>query len=165
MKHSLSGVLVLLVSAVAMAIAAAAPFTEYVSQEAIAGEPSEIGHHARWDEACEALEAPRLTIERAPNHGNICVSRGPVELVVSRSHAGLNCIGKSIKGVHVIYSPRLGFTGVDTVRYGLDVPEGHVSLEVSIVIQPGKMRAPVATSLTGDAQSSGPVPECAPLAS
>jgi hypothetical protein len=172
MKHSLSGVIVLFVSASAMAFAAAAApyseyaFTEYVSQETTAGEPSEIGHHARWDDTCEALDAPRLTIERAPSHGNICVSQGPVDVVVSRSHAGLSCIGKSVKGLHVIYSPRSGFTGVDTVRYGLDVPEGHVSLEVSIVIQPGRMKpSPVATSLTGNAQSSGPMPECAPLAS
>src|ERR1700743_3648050 len=122
MKHSLSGVMVLFASVSVMAVAAAAPpLPEYFSQEATAGEPSEIGHHARWDDTCEALDAPRLTIERAPSHGNICVSRGPVELVVSRSHAGLRCIGKSIKGVHVIYSPRAGFTGVDTVRYGLDV--------------------------------------------
>jgi len=167
MQRTLSGVFIVSLSVVAMATAVGAPlFTEYVSEEAIAGAPSEIGHHARWDDACEALEAPRITIERAPTHGNVCINRGDVNLVISRSRAGLRCIGKSISGVHVIYSPRSDFTGTDTIRYGLDVPEGHVSLEVSIVIQPGRSSAsPIAASTVTDVQPSGPMPECPSLAS
>jgi len=167
MQRTLSGVLVVSLAVLAMATAVAAPlFTEYVSEEAIAGTPAAIGHHARWDDACEALEAPRITIERAPAHGNVCINRGEVNLVISRSRAGLRCIGKSVSGVHVVYSPLSGFTGTDTIRYGLDVPEGHVSLEVSIVIQPGRASAsPIATSTASEIQPSGPMPECPSLAS
>lgn len=167
MQRTLCGVLVLSLAVLAAATAVGAPaFTEYVSEEATAGAPSEIGHHARWDDTCEALDAPRITIERAPVHGNVCIYRGNVNLVVSRSRAGLRCIGRSIPGVHVIYNPQSGFTGTDTIRYGLDVPEGHVSLEVSIVIQPGRTTAsPIAASTSDDVQPSGPMPECPSLAS
>ena len=93
-------------------------------------------------------------------------NKGDVNLVISRSRAGLECIGKSIPGVHVIYNARSGFTGTDTMRYGLDVPEGHVSLEVSIVIQAGRASSsPIATSAAGESQPSGPMPECPSLAS
>jgi hypothetical protein len=167
MQRTLSGVLVLSLATIAMTAAVAAPLlTEYVSEAAVAGTPSEIGHHARWDDSCEALEAPRITIERAPSHGNVCINKGDVNLVISRSRAGLKCIGKSIPGVHVIYNARSGFTGTDTMRYGLDVPEGHVSLEVSIVIQAGRASSsPIATSAAGETQPSGPMPECPSLAS
>lgn len=161
MKRIVVSVMILSFSALAIAAAAVPSVTEYVAQEAFAGEPSEIGHHARWDLVCEALAAPRLTLERAPGHGRICVSKGDVRLVVSRSHAGMNCIGKSIEGVHVIYSPRSDFAGIDTVRYGLDVPEGHVSFEVSIMIKLGRMKSSsVSTAAGDDARPPGPIPEC-----
>ncbi len=165
MKRTLTGV-ILVPASLAIAAAASPAVTEYATREAIAGEPSEIGHHARWDTACEALDAPRLTVERAPSHGSVCVSTGEVQLVVSRSNVGLSCICKSVNGVHVVYHPQSGFTGSDTIRYGLDVPEGHVSFEVSIVIKLGRMKSsPVSTSTIDAAQPSGPMLECPPLAS
>ncbi len=165
MKRTLTGV-ILVPASLAIAAAASPAVTEYATREAIAGEPSEIGHHARWNATCEALESPLLTVERAPSHGSVCVSKGEVSVVLSRSGRALSCIGKTISGVHVIYHPQSSFSGSDTIRYGLDVPEGHVSFEVSIVIKLGRMKSsPVSTSTIDAAQSSGPMLECPPLAS
>lgn len=158
---------VILLSASAMVIAVASPgMIEHVLRQSRAGEPAEIGHHARWNASCAALDAPRLTIERAPDYGRLCVNKGQVQLVVSRSSAGQSCIGRSINGVHVVYIPRSGFTGTDTLRYALDVPEGHVSLEVSITVGSGTMKSsPSSTSVMSNTQPSGPIPECPSLAS
>ncbi len=136
--------------------------TESATNSTTAGEAAEIGHHARWNTKCESLAAPRVTIEQPPGHGRVCLSEGPVQPEMSRSGVALNCVGKTVQGLHVVYSPHREFTGVDTLRYGLDAPEGHVSRDVSIVIRPAPGSFEPGLAAGAEVQAPGPMPECPP---
>lgn len=157
----LSAMVVGLVASAGLFAARSQAAVERVTHVTTAGKAAEIGHHARWNANCDSAAAPRLSIEQPPAHGRLCVVPGPIRPVMSRSGVGLNCVGRTIEGVHVVYSPHAAFTGIDTLRYGLDAPEGHVSRDVSIMIEPaGGSPASATTAVTGDVQDPGPMPEC-----
>lgn len=149
------------VVATALLAATAQATIERAIHMTTAGNSAEIGHHARWNANCDAAPAPRVTLEQPPGHGIVCVSPGPIQPVISRSGAALNCVGKTVQGIHVVYSPHAAFAGVDTLRYGLDAPEGHVSRDVSITVQgKGQTTLTPTSSSSSDVQGPGPMPEC-----
>ncbi len=151
-----------LAAAVAQVASAASQF-ETVSYEIASGVPAVIGEHARWNELCRALDAPPVILERPAVQGSVCVRHDLITSIQTRSGRAANCIGRRLNGVLVIYRPRPGFSGTDTLRYGLDFPEGRVSREITIDIQartgvaPGFfLDAPAAPLRAGDR-----IPECA----
>ena len=131
-----------LAAAVAATIAFAATQFETATYAISGSVASVIGEHARWNEACRALDAPLVTLERAAGHGAVCIRHDVITSIQTRSGRAANCIGRRLNGVLVIYQPRPGFSGADSLRYGLDFPEGHVSREIVIEIQPGSGARP-----------------------
>src|SRR5262245_34056292 len=76
-----------------------------------------IGGYARWNNNCDPVESPEITLDVPPANGIVCVrtSTGTVSLV--REGKAGHCTGRPVRGIDLIYLPRSGFTGVDAVRY------------------------------------------------
>ena len=148
---------------IAATVAVAATQFESANYEVTSGVSSVIGEHARWNELCRALDAPLVILERASLHGSICVRHDLVTSIQTRSGRAANCIGRRLNGVLIVYRPKPGFSGTDTLRYGLEFPEGVVSREISIDIQARSgvmpeffLDVPMAVPRIGDR-----IPECA----
>ena len=156
-------VLLIALPTLGAAFAVAAPLVETASYMTPSGVSSLIGEHARWNDMCRAFDAPPVTLERAAIHGSICVRHDLIAPVQSRSGRAVNCIGRRLNGVLIIYRPQANFVGTDSVRYGLDFPEGRVSREINIDIQQSTGAAPdFFLGIPATAARAGDrVPECA----
>jgi len=122
----------------------------------------------RADNNCEAKEPPALLFDKPPEHGIVCFRRDEVTMSKVIVGDGLqHCLGSRIRGLKLIYQPRLGYSGPDEVRYTVVFPRMRRSVSVDLTVLPSQFQpkndhtAPAEEPL----QSPGPVPECAPLVS
>ena len=91
--------------------AEAAAFTKVTGQN----ETVRIGSHASWDTNCQGGPA-RVEIVAQPQHGHLSAQDGPI--TVTRVDRGSRrCLGQSIMGRVVFYTPQPGFVGLDQFYY------------------------------------------------
>lgn len=131
-----------------------------------------LGGHAKFNHVnCASLEPPVIDLDVPPSHGVLCLRREKIELRFVYQERSLHCVGQKVNGVRIVYMPRRGYTGVDTLRYVVRFQIGPVTYTVNLTIEPNVPPSPGTvpadtTAPAGDApQSRGPLPVCPALVS
>ncbi len=96
------------------------------------GKEVRIGRSWQLDStSCESRTPPEIVIVRAPTGGHL--ETRPVEFALRR--IGQSCFGHFIKGVDVMYIPKAGFTGADSLLYRVSFGKRSYDREVSIIVK------------------------------
>jgi hypothetical protein len=122
------------------------------------------------DKNCEPSEQqPTLLLDKPPEHGFVCYRRDMVTMrnIFDGADRVQHCLGRQIRGLRVVYQPRMGYGGLDDVRYTVVFPKSRRTIFVDLIVLPGQSRAKddVASPADIAPQSAGPIPECAALVS
>ena len=126
-----------------------------------------IGGYARFNNNCDATESPEVYLDVAPTNGLVCARTSTVSVRVIREGKADNCVGRSIRGIHLVYLPRPGFSGVEVVRYTVKFNKIKQTMDVDIGVSSDQTitgNREGASSLD-EPQTQGPVPVCAALVS
>jgi hypothetical protein len=137
---------------------------QHLSRKTEPGTAIAIKGHARIGDNCQGAELPTLQLEKAPDHGNVCFRVG--EIKIAEIYSGnTKCLGVQVRGARVIYVPRYGYVGTDTLRYSSVAAGENLTFDFDITIAnpPG---APDIAPSDANAppkegpQSAGPMPAC-----
>jgi hypothetical protein len=119
---------------VSFAIGAAGDEVEKARVKAIAETRTLVRTHAHWDANCHALEVPRIDITKQPAHGTVDVAEG--DFPVRRKRLGNSpCIGITVHGAGLYYTPAVGYRGADVLAYDVrssGLPALHFEVEMSV---------------------------------
>jgi hypothetical protein len=76
-----------------------------------------LGHGMLNSLTCATAAPPTIFLEVPPSHGIVC--QRPLDYPVGNVAASnsIHCIGQKTNGVSVIYLPRHGYAGADSLRY------------------------------------------------
>ena len=131
------------------------------------GSEVKLRGYARWNNDCEPIDAPEIYVELAPKNGTICarVSRGTIRTI--REGKAHQCVGRSIRGIDVVYFPRPGFGGTDITRYTVLFNKVRLTIDadIRVVTNPSSSEQERMDSPSEVTQSEGPIPVCAALVS
>jgi hypothetical protein len=157
-------------SLIAAALVASAAMAEDAHFKKTAQPATNLVIRGYWraDKNCEAKEPPMLLFDKPPEHGIVCFRRDEVTMYNVVVGDGLqHCLGRRIRGLKLIYQPRLGYSGPDEVRYTVVFPRVRHSVSVDLTVLPSRFHSKddLTAPVEGPLQSPGPVPECAPLVS
>jgi hypothetical protein len=144
--------------------------TQHLTRFAINPKEVEIQGYARFNESCDVLELPQIYLDVPPENGVVCSRPSKVTVRVIVEREGKNCLGRSIRGIHLIYIPRPRFTGVEVIRYTVKFDVVRLTVDADIRVARGKSDQVTAESgevprSSEPAQTQGPIPVCAPLPS
>lgn len=129
------------------------------------------GHGTLNPTDCSPLEPPpAIDLEAPPGHGILCLR--PANYLIGNTFGEADyCLGKKTSGVYVIYLPRHGYTGADTLRYTARPPRGRITVNANLTIvpdtppSPGPVPADISAPGNDTPQSLGPIPACTALVS
>ena len=98
--------------------------------------PVTIARPAQWNRDCEADGVPKIEFKERPSNGSTTLTPGIVVVnrIITRSGRKNDCFGKSMQGLHMVYTPRRGFVGTDHVSFRLTL-HGRNSVTDNITIQ------------------------------
>jgi hypothetical protein len=136
-----------------------------------AGHEVVIEGYARTNAKCEPIDPPALSLDQPATHGVVCWRPGTVWLRKVEEGNLAQCLRHVVRGIHVVYLPRGGYTGSDTVAYtvrfpGIDHPvRFDVTIEPDMAHSPTSVPADISTPADENLQSSGPIPACTALTS
>jgi hypothetical protein len=122
---------------------------------------------------CASLEPPRINLDQPPIHGVVCLRRTDYTIRWVCSNRSAHCVGRKANGVSVVYLPRHGYIGADTLVYTVHMSPGPVTFNTSLTIEPDAPPSPGASAVPADIsapagdtpQSPGPIPMCPALMS
>jgi hypothetical protein len=119
---------------------------------------------------CSPVPPPAFDLEVPPSHGIVCLR--PTNYPIGFTWGLMDhCLGKKGSGVNVIYLPRHGYAGADTLRYTMLAPVYPEKITVNLTIVrdvpalPGAVPADISSPANDTPQSSGPIPPCSALVS
>ena len=128
-----------------------------------------IEGYARTDDKCESIDPPTVYVDKPPKHGIVCFRSADLRLRTTVENNLAHCLGRSAHGIHVIYAPRAGYAGPDTVRYTVRFPKTQHTVDVILTVLPDDRQPSGATPggpFIGDvSQTPGPLPVCTALVS
>lgn len=129
-----------------------------------------LGGFARPNRNCEGGNLPEISLDRAPEHGFVCLRRGEVRMKKMFGPNQDRCVNRMTSGIHVIYRSDVGYAGSDKVRYTVRFPKAQPSFDVDLTVvpdgaSPNAVGRSSATRSVKDGQSLGPIPECSALVS
>jgi hypothetical protein len=120
---------------------------------------------------CAPVTPPVIDLDAPPSHGIVCLR--PADYVIAETYGfSDHCLGRKTSGVYVIYLPRHGYTGADSLRYTVRHSRGPATSNLNLTIAPDTSPSPGALPADFSApgndpppQSLGPIPACAALVS
>jgi len=127
--------------------------------------------YARTNSKCESIDPPTFYVDQPPKHGIVCSRNADLLLRKTVENDLAHCLSRRAHGIHVIYLPRKGYAGPDTVRYTVRFPTVQHSVDVILTALPDYPQPPNAAPADtrapiGDvSQMPGPLPVCAALLS
>ena len=128
-----------------------------------------IREHAGWNRDCDAIAHPALFLDEPPRHGRVCVRVENIKIHSMFIGTELQCIGRVVRGVQLIYRPDAGYAGDDGLRYIIQYPLARRAVSVFVTMAAAAPGGPSAapSGLTAPMpeiqQSPGPVPVCEEL--
>jgi|ERR1700756_1958469 hypothetical protein len=130
-----------------------------------------IEGYARTNNKCESIDPPTVYVDRPPMHGIVCSKNGELLLRKTVENDLSHRLSKRAQGIQVVYLPRKGYVGSDTVRYTVRFPTAQHAVEVLLTVLAGGLQSPgVAPPSIDDPasdvrQTPGPLPVCPALVS
>jgi hypothetical protein len=130
-----------------------------------------IEGYARTNAKCEAIDPPVLSLDQPPAHGVICWRPGTVWLRKVAEGNLPQCLRQAVRGIHVVYLPRGGYTGSDTAAYTVHFPSIDHPVRFDVTIEPdlahsrNSVPADISAPADENLQPPGPIPACTALVS
>jgi hypothetical protein len=127
--------------------------------------------YARTNNKCESIDPPTIYVDQPPKHGIVCSRNGDLLLRKTVENDLSHCLSKRAHGIHVIYLPRKGYAGPDTVRYTVRFPTVQHTVDVVLTVLPDDSQprdvapADISAPIGDVSQMPGPLPVCAALVS
>ncbi len=113
----------------------AADYERNVTAATLAGQPVQIGSHTSgWDGRCSATALPTLVVVDPPKNGSV-TTRDGTAVAGTGSTGSKSCNGRTFPATLVIYQPKAGFHGDDSLKYSVRYPSGQVTRTVAIHVQ------------------------------
>lgn len=141
---------------------------EQLSKAGQAGQLILIREHAGWNRNCEAIAHPALYLSEPPRHGQVCARTENIKISSMFAGTESQCIGRSVRGVRLIYRADAAYAGDDSLRYAAQYPSvlRGVLVQVTVVANPTGVPSTVpsntiVTRMAQSRQAPGPVPDCA----
>jgi hypothetical protein len=120
---------------------------------------------------CSPGRFPLVFLDEPPLHGFVCLRIRNLRVRVDVFGKAPQCVGRTIRGVQVIYQPRADFVGMDNMQYTVLFPNGRRTVMVTFNISAAKpgardaMAPDIAAPMPEMQQLPRPVPFCAALVS
>ncbi len=92
--------------------------------------------YVRTDKNCESIDPPPIYLDQPPQHGIVCLRSADVYIRKVEQGNLTHCVRRKTLGVHVIYLPRAGYVGPDTVRYTVEFPGVRHAVQVNLTVLP-----------------------------
>jgi hypothetical protein len=149
----------------------AAAQDQHLTKTTEAAKAVSILGYSRSNQSCEGIEPPALYLDKPPDHGTICFRPGNIKLSEAIVGGLTHCLGRTIRGVSVIYLPRWGYIGPDDVRYTVVFPQARQSVYVDLTVlssqsgSSGAVPPDISAPAMESPQSPGPMPACTALVS
>src|SRR5262249_28374836 len=130
-----------------------------------------LSGHARTDNNCAAMGTTPIDLDQAPAHGVVCLRPAQVTLEYLAPGTPARCRGQKPLGLRVIYLPRHGYVGGDSVRYTVRFKTATMKMDVSLTVLPDAppstpaVPADISSPAEETLQQLGPIPLCAALVS
>jgi hypothetical protein len=108
-------------------------FNQTRSRTTPAGQEVIIGTHTRWNKRCHFDRLPTMTVLDAPHDGTVETRTGVK--IAKGSVGSVTCNGRTFPALLVLYKPRPGFHGRDTLRYSTDYGNSQVIATVTVFVE------------------------------
>jgi hypothetical protein len=89
--------------------------------------------YTRYNEDCSPAGDPHIVLRSAPAHGSVTFR--PETAVVNHSRFGPVCIGKTLPGIAVWYTPNAAYVGAD--KFGYDIYYSHGTAHDEAIVNIG----------------------------
>lgn len=93
-----------------------------------------IRGYARIGANCAGVEPPIIELDVAPRHGIVCLRRA--DDILLKYGSGTRCLGHKATGINVVYLPRHGYVGSDSLRYIARFPRRPITHAANVTIVP-----------------------------
>jgi hypothetical protein len=124
-----------------------------------------ISEHAGWNKNCEGIAHPALYLFEPPLHGKICARIETIKISSMFVGTVSQCIGRSVRGVRLIYRSDAAYAGDDSLRYAAQYPSVLRAVQVKVTVTANAASAVASNDIvipTAQArQTPGPIPDCA----
>ncbi len=136
---------------------------EHLVKAGATNRPLLIREHAAWNRDCKAIPYPVVRLDRPPRHGAVCARVTDITIRTMYTGTEVQCIGRVVQGVRLIYFPQPGFAGSDRLRYSVQYPSVRRSVAVRVTVGAEAVALPADTvgAVPETGQAPGPVPPCA----
>lgn len=101
----------------------------YVSRDntinvaATPGQEARVQSYAFWDtKTCTQNGTPQITVLNQPQHGTVAIRPGTSTISRVRDGGQTYCVGTTLPGTVVAYTPAAGFRGTDQFDYNITNP-------------------------------------------
>ena len=108
-------------------------FNQTRSRTTQAGQEVIIGTHTRWNKRCQFDKLPTITVLDAPHGGTVSTHTGTK--IAKGSVGSVTCDGREFPALLVVYQPKPGFHGQDTLRYSVDYGANQVIATVTVFVE------------------------------
>jgi hypothetical protein len=78
-----------------------------------AGTELRVYGYTRMETGCRPGEPPRIVLLHPPAHGTVATRPGPSTIREVREGTSAACVGMTVPGIHVWYTPAPGYHGTD----------------------------------------------------
>jgi hypothetical protein len=97
-----------------------------------AGHEVRISAYVQYSNNCTSAGDPHIEVKGKPAHGSVTVRSASI--VVTRSRSG-NCLGYTLPGLEVWYTPEAGFQGSDRFDYDVYYTKNMVHEAATVAVQ------------------------------
>ena len=124
MRRQIPFVLAFLVAAPAMA-QTIVPIEDTFHRDIAAGQESVVRTYSSWSSStCAPNPPPQIVLHSQPQHGTVAIRPGMSTIRLVREGRPKTCLGVTIPGTAVAYTPSPGFRGTDGIDYTITSVNG-----------------------------------------
>jgi hypothetical protein len=139
------------------------PAQEVIDKSGEADREIVVREHAGWDSACAAIAPPSLHLDAPPLHGIVCARNDDIRIAYIAYGTQSQCIGRTVRGLRLVYRPHAGYAGSDGLRYTVQYPKSRRDVAVSVTVMPpapATSGAAPASIAVQPLQAPGAIPPC-----
>jgi hypothetical protein len=89
-----------------------------------AGTELRVYGYTRMESGCRPGEPPHIVLLHPPAHGTAATRPGPSTIREVREGTSAACVGMTVPGIHVWYTPAPGYHGTDQFDWNVISPAG-----------------------------------------
>jgi hypothetical protein len=143
----------------------------HLTKRVPSGQELVIYGHAGWNNTdCSPKEISEVHLEKAPEYGAVCARVANVTVRQIFRGDRNRCLGRTVRGVQVVYVAQSSYAGPDDFRYVVRSESLSWTVGVTIAVRAGPkgrraLPKDISEPVPGYVQPLGPIPPCTALVS